>query len=107
MNAVAPAYSFDRRKTGGKRAERRARLSWTLVREIRQWSRREGYGLALKDQVTALQTSYPISRRALEQILENTTWFDPAYERGSMDNDYWRGSNVAHVVLSVLRRVSS
>ena len=96
-----PAYLLDRRKTG---IAKNGRLSWALVREIRRWASRDGYGLSQTAQVARLQASYPISVDALRDVLVNGAWYDPMYHPGEPDRDYFNGLPLSQLVLWEMRR---
>ena len=92
-------YSFSRLKTGRLGTPRNSRLSWTLVREIRRWSQREGYGLPRYRQIEQLRRSYPVSYQALDDILGNRSWNDATYEPGAPDLAFFAGQDVTQFVL--------
>ncbi len=98
----APAYSLSRMKTGQARPLAAGKLSWTLVREIRQWAARQGACLIQKDQIDVLQESYPLSRSTLKQLLRNETWHDPRYVPGAPDIDYYRQFGEPSIMFFVL-----
>jgi hypothetical protein len=109
--AEAPRYNFDRRNRT-RLQKNAAKLSHAMVADLRRWSRREGFGLCRTDQARALQqTVYGkgLSEYTIYQLLGNDTWFDPTYEPGTPDLEYWQeqlqGSTQAQVVQLLLRRL--
>ena len=92
-------YSFSRLKTGRLGTPRNSRLSWTLVREIRRWSQREGYGLPRYRQIEHLRRSYPVSYQALDDILGNRSWHETSYEPGTPDHAFFHGQELTQLVL--------
>jgi hypothetical protein len=94
-----------RRTTGPSRQQTHAKLTWAQVHEIRRWTRCEGFGLPLCDQITRLRTIYPVAHVTLREILQNRAWVDLAYEPGTPDPDFWAAqSTTASVLLLTLRR---
>jgi len=52
------------------------------VHQIRQWVRRDGFGLQLEDQIRALEAVYPQVRpHTLRDVVRGDSWRDPAYDR--------------------------
>jgi hypothetical protein len=98
----APSYSLARTKTGKARPLAGARLSWALVREIRQWAARQGACLIQKDQIAVLQESYPLGKGTLGDILRNESWYDPRYIPGAPDVDYYRQFGEPSIMFFVL-----
>lgn len=97
--AGCPRYSLSRRKTGATHGPKHSRLSWALVREIRQWAARDGYGLSRVAQMAKLRESYPVHPATLRDVLENRTWHDPAYQPGEPDLAYFKGRPLTQIVL--------
>ena len=101
----APAYSFGSRRQFGQR--RAAKIHVLDVGEIRRWAQRDGFGLSLPVQCAAMQVRYPgLSRRAIEDILTNRSWRDPAYDRETPDAE-WGQLPTALVLLMMLRRMDT
>jgi hypothetical protein len=78
------AVSLNRRTVSGAMNPRwkgHTRLHRDDVKDIRQWVRSEGFGMALVDQVAALQEAYPLNARTLEDVIRNQSWFDATYDR--------------------------
>lgn len=103
MNA-APLYSLARRRTGPG-SNRTGKLHIEHVRDIRRWARREGFGVSRAEQARRVQQWYPgISTHALEQVLSNESWRDPAYTPGLPDPE-WHLTPVALLVLLMVRQM--
>ncbi len=51
------------------------------VENMRQWARREGYGLSLHSQAKFLAAEWGCSVVTTREILANETWYDATYDR--------------------------
>lgn len=98
----APRYSFGKPANGRRNA---AKIHIDEVREIRRWAVREGWGMTVEAQARVQQLRYPLlSRRALENILDNSTWYDPTYDRHTPDPE-WLQLPTAWVLILLIRQM--
>lgn len=97
--AAAPAYSFDRRKTGPARKARPGKLHWDMVKDIRRWAGRQGVGLTVNEQARVLQLDYPLTTGSLREILLNLSYHDPNYTPGQFDEKFWGQQSLATLLL--------
>lgn len=103
--AAAPAYSFDRRKTGPQRRNRPGKLCWAMVKDIRRFAQQEGFTLSKMEQARVMQKSYPISTDALLAILRNEAYYDPTYTPQKPDTEFWGQRTLAQVLVVVASRI--
>lgn len=67
------------RKTAAKRNH--TKLSAWDVQQIREWVRSEGFGLDLREQLSALEALYPVGRNTLRDVVTGESWADASYDR--------------------------
>lgn len=97
----APAYSFGKPR-GGRRS---GKIHKADVQEIRRWAVREGFGMSCAAQARAMQRRYPgLAFRTLEQILSNTSWHDPTYDRQTPHVE-WLTLHPALLLLLLIRQM--
>ena len=93
---VAPAYSFGKVRS---RRVQSSKIHAADVKEIRRWVVNEGFGMPARAQARAMRRRYPgLSESALFDIVRNTSWYDPNYDRETPGPEW----NQVHPVLLLL-----
>jgi hypothetical protein len=99
----APRYSFRKPRNTNTSA---GKLHRADVNDVRRWATRDGYGMSVAAQARYLQaTRFPLLHTmTLEDILQNRSFYDPAYDRETPHPD-WGAVPTALLLLLVLRRM--
>ena len=84
----------------------RPKLTMAMVRQMRAWASRDGWGMPREAQAQHLATVFPVRPRTVAEVLTNMSWRDASYEPGKPDADFWGTVCVTTVVLRVLARTA-
>jgi hypothetical protein len=82
----APKYSLARRTHHVR--PRAARLTKHDVAAIRAWHAEHGAMLTLTEQTRVLAPAYGVTPRALEDVIQNLSFFDPRYDPEAVTTPY-------------------
>lgn len=80
------------------------RLSRAQVNQARAWAIGEGWGLSRRDQARVLAPVLGVSLPTIKDVLDNQSWFDPAYHPDVPNPNVWANLPLSAVLLRLLAR---